>query len=40
MILIKIMIIATAIRMWMKPPIVYELTIPKSHKIIRTTAMM
>ena len=27
---------ATASRMWIRPPIVYELTIPNSHKTTRT----
>ena len=37
-ILIKTTIIAIIIRICIKPPIVYELTIPKSHNIIRIIA--
>ena len=27
-------------RMWIRPPMVYEETIPKSHSIIRTTQIV
>jgi hypothetical protein len=37
---IRIMMIATTRRMWMKPPKVYEVTRPKSQRIRRITAMV
>ena len=32
--------IATTSKMWIKPPMVYDVTKPRSHKIRRTTAIV
>jgi hypothetical protein len=38
MILTKIIMTATMSKMWMKPPMVYEVTMPRSHRIMSITA--
>lgn len=40
MILIKTTTIAMTSRIWMNPPIVYPLTNPRSHSIIRITKIV
>ena len=34
------MTIATASRIWINPPIVYDVTIPSNHITIKTTAIV
>ena len=36
----KMRMMATTSRMWMNPPIVYEVTMPSSHRTIKMMAMI